>query len=369
MGTFGKTRNSRLANKDFYMKSIIHFQNERPFKYFFSQLKGKSVPELCLCSPFISSKALGLLSDFLKTRRSTVRLLVNLSPVHLATSISNPVKPLIDLMDKYPSQIYLKSNPDLHAKAFIARTSALFGSSNFTSGGEERNKELNLYISGDSQNSRALLISLQNQFDQYWSSGNEIDLIETDSDWERYYFKVAKTITRFIPNPNLGKDNFGRIKTVMKRRKWKVDDLGKKLSASAKPKAGTYMPKIIFLDQSGFITFHGDHISTNRELWESVKHSPEKVFDVLISKYSFFRDVLECLQDVDYIRYAGLVTSLNLEEKTDLLRAAIRWLESLDYVKRQSKNLGLDRHHKFMITKKGKAYLNRNEPSLIDREG
>ena len=339
------------------MKSEIRFQNEQPFHFFFSQHAGRSVKEYCISSPFLGQSTIETLLDFLKRKQTRVRLLVNLSPLNMATSISNPLEPLVLLTDKLGDRIQIRSNGNLHAKAILSDTAGLFGSSNFTSGGEERNRELNLYICGSENRARTLISSLRGEFELNWLAGDPVNIEEKSKTWEDYYRKIANSVSRFIPNPNLGKDNYRKIRLTMRRSAWDVDKLGVELTEGEKAKAGGYIPKIIFMEQLGLVKFDGKTVTRVDEVWEQVKDDPAKIFALVVRKFKIFQEVLVTISKRDETKYADLMNVFNLDEKSSSLVAAIRWLESLDYIDRQQKNLGSDKHHKFKLKSKGQQYL------------
>ena len=339
------------------MKSEIRLQNERPFGFFFAQHESRTVKELKISSPFLGQKSINRLTRFMKGKQTSVKLLINLSPMHLATSMDNPVTALIDLKNRSGERIEIRSNTDLHAKAILSDVAGIFGSSNFTTGGEERNAELNLYVCGSEKTAKNLLKQLHQQFTSYWDSAECVDLKEVAEDYENTYAKIAHSIARYIPNPNLGKDNYKKIRVAMGRKHWQAKDLGVKLTEGPLAKAGGYIPKIVFLQQLGLVKFDGKSVTRVDAKWDAIKDNPAAIFALITKKFTFFQEVLVAISKRTETKYAHLLDEFNFDEKSPQLVAVIRWLESLDYIKRQSKKLDTDRKHKFKIKPKGQQYL------------
>ena len=162
-----------------------------------------------VASPFITNPGVQMLIDEFGRKRTRFQVLTNLSDINVALSLSNPVAPILLLLEKLGDRIEVKSHPRLHAKLYLCEgRAALLGSSNLTFGGMQKNAEINWIVTRRKEEDKEQLRQLGAWFEEAWDKGGRTLTSEylqnTMSTWEHTMKPLRDRLTAFIPEPRLG---------------------------------------------------------------------------------------------------------------------------------------------------------------------
>ena len=196
-----------------------------PLQGFYRALGKSPIKTIVVVSPFITESGIRDLIEGLKRKRTRIKILTNLSGLNIALSLSNPISPLLEVMEVLGDRVDIKSHPILHAKLYLCEErAALVGSSNLTYGGMERNTELNWLINNRKKEDKDRLDHLKTWFEQHWTEAGdpvtrkELESMETT--WQQNQGRIQGILAEFRPQPRLGGDYWGKVKQITRRQQW-----------------------------------------------------------------------------------------------------------------------------------------------------
>ena len=115
-----------------------------------SEIVSGAIDSLHICSPFITSSGIQMVTDALPSMPSNIEIWTKLDSRDWLTGASEPDS-LLDFIDNLPGDIdvRMRKSEHLHAKFILAnKTEAIVGSQNLTRGGYSRNIEIARIIRG-----------------------------------------------------------------------------------------------------------------------------------------------------------------------------------------------------------------------------
>ena len=323
-----------------------------PFQAFKKSLGKSPVKLIQVASPFITSPGIQMLIEEFGRKRTRFQVLANLSDFNVALSLSNPVAPILQLMEKFGERIEIKSHPMLHAKMYLCDgKAALLGSSNLTYGGMERNAELNWLIKSRKHDDREQLNHLAAWFEEVWDkAGNALTteyLQNTMSTWERTMKQVRAHLTAFIPEPRLAGNYWQKTRKITRRNQWPIKAMEKLLSESDEGPSKYSSRKLIFLRNLGLVDFDEKKVVILRKMTSPLEmftllesgHLPISLDAILISFPS---------SKGHRMTYRSIAEALGLLHDDVALRGGVKWLEGLGYIARHHTS-GVD---EFSLTSK-----------------
>ncbi|MBW8035638.1 MAG: hypothetical protein FVQ79_08415 [Planctomycetes bacterium] len=308
-----------------------------PLQTFYDSLGSSPVKTIRVASPFITGPGVSSLIEVFKRKRTQIEILTNLSRFNIALSLSNPVRPLLDLTSALGKRVVIKSQSNLHAKLYLSdgRT-ALVGSSNLTYGGMQKNAELNWIIAGRRSEDKELLYQLGSWFNKAWNEAGAPltlnDLNETLTTWERTTEPLRALLIDFIPEPRLGGDYWQKTREITRRKGWSIKAIETLLSESEDGSSKNSSRKLIFLKYLGLVDFDDRKVTILRkmtsqlEMYELLEsgHLPVSLDAIL---RSFTRS------NTDRMTYRSIAKALGVPDD-GTLRGCVIWLESLGYIAR-----------------------------------
>ena len=325
-----------------------------PLQEFYTTLGKSPVKTINIVSPFITQPGIrGLIEDF-KRKRTRIQILTNLSGLNVALSISDPVTPLLEILDALGDRVHIKSYSNLHAKLYLSEgRAALVGSSNLTYGGMERNTELNWLIQGRKKEDKQQMHLLKTWFDQIWVDAGELltrkELESIEDTWVGTQARIMGIVSEFVPEPRLGGNYWEKVSVITRRKEWKLKDIEKKLSEDEEKSAKNATRKLIFLKQLGLLDFNQRSVMVHRKMT-----SPLEMYTLLekghlqISLKSILRSIQSSRSG--RMSYRALSKDLGVPDD-EALHVSTIWLESLGYVLRHHTS-GVD---EFTLTKTGQS--------------
>ena len=325
-----------------------------PLQTFYNSLGSSPVKTIRIASPFITGPGVNSLIEVFKKKRTQIEILTNLSHFNIALSLSNPIRPLLDLAGALGNRITIKSHPSLHAKLYVSdgRT-AMVGSSNLTYGGMQKNAEINWIITGRKGDDKEHLRQLGSWFEEAWSEAGDLltpkDLKQTMASWESTTERLRALLVDFIPEPRLGGDYWQKTREITRKKEWKRKDIEKKLSEGEGKSAKNATRKLVFLKQLGLLDFSRTSVMIHRKIT-----SPLEMYTLLgeghlqISLKSIMRSIQSSKSG--RMSYKALSKELGVPND-DALSGSMIWLEKLGYIARHHTS-GVD---EFSITKPGRG--------------
>ncbi len=323
-----------------------------PLQKFYQSLGKSPVKTINIISPFITQPGIRGLIEGFKRKRTRIQILTNLSGLNVALSISDPVTPLLEILDALGDRVHVKSYSNLHAKLYLSEgRAALVGSSNLTYGGMERNTELNWLIQGRKKEDKQQMHLLKTWFDQIWVDAGELltrkKLESIENTWKKTQARIMGIVAEFMPQPRLGGDYWGKVRIITRRKEWSIKAIEKILSESDAGSAQNTTRKLYFLKQLGLLDFDQKSVTINRKMT-----SPLEMVTLLENDHLqiSLKSILRSIQSSRSGRMSYRALSKDLGVPDDeALHVSTIWLESLGYIARHHTS-GVD---EFTITKQG----------------
>lgn len=309
-----------------------------PFQAFKKSLGKSPVKMIQVASPFITIPGVQMLIEEFGRKRTKFQVLTNLSDINVALSLSNPVAPILLLMEKFGDRIEVKSHPRLHAKLYLCESrAALLGSSNLTFGGMQKNAEINWIVTGRKDDDKKQLLHLRAWFEEAWHRGGKALTSEylqnTMSTWENTMKQVRAHLTAFIPEPRLAGDYWQKTRKITSRKQWPIKSIEKLLSESDDGSSKNSGRKLIFLKNLGLVDFDEKRVSIIRKMTSQLEmYSLLESGNLSISLNEILRSFISSKSD--RMTFRSMAEVLGVLHDDDALRGGIKWLESLGYVKR-----------------------------------
>ncbi len=324
-----------------------------PLQEFYAALGKSPIKTINVVSPFITQPGIKELVEGFRRKRTTIQILTNLSGLNVALSLSNPISPLLEILDVLGDRVTIKGCSTLHAKLYLSNgRAALVGSSNLTYGGMVRNTELNWVIQGRKKEDRHQLEVLKSWFDQIWADAGKPltrkELESIEDTWEGTQASLMRIVSEFVPEPRLGGDYWKKTQEITRKKEWKRKDIEKKLSVDKGESPKNATRKLVFLKQLGLLDFSQATVMIHRKMT-----SPLEMYTLLEEGHLqiSLKSILRSIQSSKSGRmsYKALSKELGVPND-DALSGSMIWLESLGYVARHHTS-SLDQ---FTITKQGK---------------
>ena len=323
-----------------------------PLQKFYQLLGKSSVKTINIVSPFITQPGIRELIQGFRRKRTKIQILTNLSGLNVAMSISDPISPLLEVLDALGDRVDIKSYPNLHAKLYLCEgRAALVGSSNLTYGGMERNIELNWLIEGRKKEDKQQMYLLKTWFDQIWVDAGRLltrkELESIEDTWVGTQARIMGIVSEFVPEPRLGGNYWDKVRLITRRQEWMMKDIEKKLSEDKDKSAKNATRKLVFLKQLDLLDYDQQSVTILRKMT-----SPLEMFILLEDGHLqiSLKSILSSIHSSKPSRmsYQGLSKKLGVPND-DPLHIAANWLESLGYIARHHTS-GVD---EFTITKQG----------------
>ena len=319
---------------------------DAPLNKFIESIGRRSIKDLSIASPFISSCGVQIVKEWAKTRRKTqVRLLTNLSEFNLILSLNDPIKPLQILRKALGERLEIRTLSNLHAKVFLADEKlGLSGSSNLTQGGAVTNRELNWLLTGRTKQSRSHLLELADWFDEVWKISpvcSDNELLTLQEIWQKKEGALHAYLRDALPEPWLAGDHWKKVQEITgwpelpKEKALGIlmrHDSDKGISPDYDEKMAPHntVGKLNFLKNAGLVRVEGDTVKS----LGPVKDKGHMV-EVLKEHLPGFKNVVQAFKGHPELTYPQMAEILSVDKDDHYMKAAVNWLIDLDFVERE----------------------------------
>lgn len=309
-----------------------------PVRTFIDSIGKKPIHTLRLAFPFITTPLVSqLIVPAFKKKKTRIQLISNLSSFNVAISLNNPCEPLIDLYEIFGDRIEIRSNPILHGKVMIADDRrAVFGSSNLTSGGETRNREINALLRSNTSDGKVQIADLLQWFDMVFDEAVHLSvkqLYEISTRWKKNSKKYKALLSS---EPRLGDNYWQKVKKLASRSKTSLQDT-KLLLASKEEKAvadslKNFERKLLFLQEAGIVSHWDEKWVYRYENAQQSAKSPESFLPILRQLVPASIDVFKTIRRNKVATYKDLHTALLIYYEEQEIHIAANWLVHLGFV-------------------------------------
>lgn len=333
---------------------------DRPLERFLATIGKHPISILSGAYPFVTRSIVeSQLIPWLKHKKTRLSLICNLSPFVIATSFSDPTKPLNRLIDALGDRVIIRTHPHLHAKVLIAEDRvAVFGSSNLTLGGEVGNREMNALLVGNKKLQRERIAELKRWFVGIEAEASPVDrtmLAELSLHWSKQK-KIRGQILAGSPESRLGDDYWSKVKEVARRSRRSKSETEILLSGGSdgiQRKPRNFLNKLLFLRDVGVVSRWDEKWVYRADSAKEITKTPAAFFERLSLLVPAVPRVLDLVVASPNAGYKLLEEKLAGEAEENDIHIAANWLWRMGFVKRDTSG----RSYSFRPTAAGKRAL------------